>query len=111
VASFSFFTFLSVCFLMLASTQAGQIEFDGLINEGQSQQRAVANEVQQQSGVITWSSKKPTALPVGENASADSTVTISGDQGFKIKLKSAEKPQPKKKKRKLKTSSSPQTNN
>lgn len=102
----SFIT-IAVCLWVLA-TSAGQIEFDQLINEGQSQQRAVANEVQQQSGVITWSSKKPTDLPLGENTSGDSTVTISGDQGFKIKLKSTEKV--KKKKRKLKTSSPPQTN-
>lgn len=99
------FSILFAAYFWASALFASPIEFDQLINEGQSQQRAVANEVQQQSGVITWSSKKPTDLPLGENASSDSTVIISGDQGFKIKLKNTEKA--KKKKRKLKTSSSP----
>jgi hypothetical protein len=86
----------AVVFSVFSVAAASEINFDQLIDEAANQQREVAADVHQQSGLNLQNKDKKIT-----------EVEISGTQGFKVKLKSDKPKKKHKKKRKPQSSSSP----
>lgn len=73
---FKLFCILLTVVSVFSNAFASEIDFDQLIDDASNQQREVADDVHQQSGLSLQNKDKKTT-----------EVEISGNQGFKVKLK------------------------